>query len=169
MRLCRLWRALGRSVGRSVACYVTCWPRNRQNARQNGLQWPCVTVWGLVWRVTAALGTLPGVPGCYHDRRGRPGRLFEGARGAAPDLGPAPLLLGYELARTWHKTPAARPRWARQRRQRSWGEVDHETGASGHMIARAGNRAKPARPRGMLWGYHDTPRVVSQDLQCSGV
>ena len=91
MRLCRLWHALGRSVGRSAACYVTYWPGNRQNARQNGSQWPCVTVWGLVLGVTAALDTVPGVPGCYHARRGRPGRLFEGTRGAAPDLGPAPL------------------------------------------------------------------------------
>ena len=169
MRLCRLWHALGRSVGRSAACYVTYWPRKRQNARQNGSQWPCVTVWGLVLGVTAALDTVPGVPGCYHARRGRPGRLFEGTRGAAPDLGPAPLLLGYERARTWHKTPAARPRWARQRRQHGWGEVDHETGASVRMIAWPGKPAKPARPRGMPWEYHGGPRVVSQGFVYSVV
>ena len=98
MRLCRLWHALGRSVGRSAACYVTYWPRKRQNGPQNGLQWPCVTVWGLVWGATAAHDTVPGVPGCYHGRAGRPDRRFEGARGAAPDLGPAKMLVNVSIA-----------------------------------------------------------------------
>jgi hypothetical protein len=72
MTFCQLWQALGRSVRRSAVCHVTYPANSRQNARQNALQWPCGTPWGLVGRVTVCHGACHA-PTC-------PARLSEPAR-----------------------------------------------------------------------------------------
>lgn len=94
MRLCRLCRALGRSVGRSAACYVTYWLGKRQNARQNGSQRAYGMPWGLVGPVLAARGTPRDLP-----RSCNRGQLFEGTRGAAPDLAGRVVCRGGTTAR----------------------------------------------------------------------